>query len=110
MTSLTTNHQPITAEQTMKTLIVTGGTGGLGSTVVSRLSRDYHCILLHRGAEPIVDGFKAELTNEVSVRAAIGGAVDRFGAPYGLVHPLGRPAARHATGRQISRPKSKAQE
>jgi nucleoside-diphosphate-sugar epimerase len=25
----------------MKTLIVTGGTGGLGSTVVARLSRDY---------------------------------------------------------------------
>ncbi len=73
----------------MKTLIVTGGTGGLGSTVVSRLSRDYHCILLHRGAAPIVDGFIADLTDEVSVRNAVGQAVDRFGAPYGLVHLAG---------------------
>jgi NAD(P)-dependent dehydrogenase (short-subunit alcohol dehydrogenase family) len=73
----------------MKTLIVTGGTGGLGSTVVSRLSRDYRCILLHRGAAPIVDGFKADLTDEMSVRAAVGQAVDRFGAPYGLVHLAG---------------------
>ena len=73
----------------MKTLLVTGGTGGLGNTVVSRLSRDYHCVLLHRGETPNVDGFKADLGDEASVRAAIGGAVDRFGPPYGLVHLAG---------------------
>src|SRR5258706_12842858 len=73
----------------MKTLIVTGGTGGLGSAVVSRLSRDYHCIVFHRGTAPIVDGFIADLTDEVSVRSAVGQAVDRFGAPYGLVHLAG---------------------
>ena len=73
----------------MKTLIITGGTGGLGSTVVSRLSRDYHCVLLHRGETPSVDGFKADLGDETSVRTAIGQAVDRYGAPYGLVHLAG---------------------
>jgi NAD(P)-dependent dehydrogenase (short-subunit alcohol dehydrogenase family) len=73
----------------MKTLIITGGTGGLGSTVVSRLSRDYHCVLLHRGDTADVDGFKADLGDETSVRSAIGAAVDRYGSPYGLVHLAG---------------------
>lgn len=73
----------------MKTLIVTGGTGGLGSTVVARLSRDYHCVLLHRGEAPNADSFQADLTDEASVRAAISSAVERFGAPYGLVHLAG---------------------
>ena len=73
----------------MRTLIVTGGTGGLGSTVVGRLSRDYHCVLLHRGETANRDGFQADLTDEASVRAAIGTSVDRFGAPYGLVHLAG---------------------
>lgn len=61
----------------MKTLIITGGTGGLGTFVVERLSRDYECVLLQR---PAVD-----LTNAASVRAALAN-VD---APYGLVHMAG---------------------
>lgn len=37
----------------MKTLVVTGGTGGLGSAVVPRLGRDYRCVLLERdGSSP----------------------------------------------------------
>ena len=32
----------------MKTILITGGTGGLGSAVVPRLERDYRCILLKR--------------------------------------------------------------
>lgn len=72
----------------MKTLIVTGGTGGLGTTVVERLSRDYRCVLLTRepGGEHSI---QADLGDEASVRAAVAAAVTRFGAPYGLVHMAG---------------------
>src|SRR5258706_1239966 len=48
---------------TMKTLIVTGGTGGLGTTVVERLSRDYHCVLLTRDP-PAGDAIHADLGDE----------------------------------------------
>ena len=59
----------------MKTLLVTGGTGGLGTVVVERLSREYRCILLGR----------ADLANETSLRKAIENS-----APfYGLVHLVG---------------------
>jgi len=33
----------------VKTIIVTGGTGSLGSVVVPRLEREYRCVLLRRG-------------------------------------------------------------
>lgn len=61
----------------VKTLIVTGGTGGLGTVVTERLARDYHLVLLSR---PEVD-----LMDEASVRDA----VSRVDAPYGLVHLAG---------------------
>ena len=59
----------------MNTLIVTGGTGGLGTAVVERLSRDYRCVLLTR----------ADLADEKSLRNAI----ERAGPFYGLVHLVG---------------------
>jgi 3-oxoacyl-[acyl-carrier protein] reductase len=40
----------------MKRLLVTGGTGGLGSAVVPRLSREYDCILMRRGGTPSIEG------------------------------------------------------
>lgn len=59
----------------MKTLLVTGGTGGLGTTVVARLQREYRCVLLGR----------AELASDETTRAAMAKA-----APcYGLVHLAG---------------------
>jgi NAD(P)-dependent dehydrogenase (short-subunit alcohol dehydrogenase family) len=80
----------------MKTLIVTGGTGGLGTAVVERLSQKYRCVLLQRNvgralARP--DGLKpvlhVDLTDEQSVHDAIADATERFGAPYGLLHMAG---------------------
>jgi NAD(P)-dependent dehydrogenase (short-subunit alcohol dehydrogenase family) len=65
----------------MKTLIITGGTGGLGTVVVERLSREYRCVLLKRP--------ETDLNAEPSVRAALARAVEEFGAPYGLVHMAG---------------------
>jgi NAD(P)-dependent dehydrogenase (short-subunit alcohol dehydrogenase family) len=61
----------------MKKLIITGGTGGLGTFVVERLARSYDCVLLKR---PEVD-----LTDGASVRAALAD----IEAPYGLVHMAG---------------------
>ena len=76
----------------MKTLIITGGTGGLGTAVVERLARDYQCLLLTR--EPSSgNAIQADLSDEASVRAAVAEAVARFGAPYGLVHMAGGFAA-----------------
>jgi len=36
----------------MKSLLVTGGTGGLGEAVVSRLARDYRCVVLVHARRP----------------------------------------------------------
>jgi NAD(P)-dependent dehydrogenase (short-subunit alcohol dehydrogenase family) len=82
-------------ERQMKTLIVTGGTGGLGTTVVERLSYDYHCVLLsrHAGERTI----QADLGDENSVRGAIAEAVSRYGAPYGLLHMAGGYAGGHVS-------------
>ncbi len=61
----------------MKKLIITGGTGGLGETVVARLQRDYECILLrHRDVD---------LNDAASVRNALA----KIDEPYGLVHMAG---------------------
>src|SRR5262249_51818797 len=56
----------------MKSVLITGGTGGLGTVVAERLCRDYNCILLKR--EDVGDP---------------AGAVARAGSFYGLVHLVG---------------------
>jgi len=70
----------------MRTVLVTGGTGGLGTTVVARLARDYRCIVLYRGTPPKdVEGIHADLSDEASVRAAF----EQAGEFYALVHLAG---------------------
>jgi NAD(P)-dependent dehydrogenase (short-subunit alcohol dehydrogenase family) len=61
----------------MRTLAITGGTGGLGTEVVRRLSRDYRCVVLGRA--------QVDLTSEDSVRKAF----DDVGEIYGMVHLVG---------------------
>jgi len=61
----------------MRTLVITGGTGGLGTEVVRRLSRDYRCIVFGHA--------QVDLTSEESVRGAFADA----GEIYGLIHLVG---------------------
>lgn len=39
----------------MRNVVITGGTGDLGSVVVPRLEREYRCILLRRGERWVID-------------------------------------------------------
>jgi NAD(P)-dependent dehydrogenase (short-subunit alcohol dehydrogenase family) len=61
----------------MRTVVITGGTGGLGTDVVRRLSLDYRCVVLGHA--------QVDLTSEDSVRKAF----DDIGEIYGLVHLVG---------------------
>ena len=71
---------------TLRTLIITGATGGLGTEVVRHLQGDYDVVAVHRSeAPPGVRGVKADLSDSTSVRNAI----RSIGVPYGLVHLTG---------------------
>lgn len=60
-----------------RTVVITGGTGGLGTDVVRRLSTEYRCVVLGHA--------QADLTDEESVRKAFG----EIGELYALVHLVG---------------------
>ena len=71
----------------MRTLILTGATGGLGTEVAARLRETYDCVaLLRRGSAPEgMRGIRADLADAASVRQAI----QSVPSPYGLVHLAG---------------------
>lgn len=73
----------------MRTLLITGATGGLGTEVVRQLRDEYDVVALYRSeaglAELNVRGVRADLADPASVRAAVQ-SIDR---PYGLVHLAG---------------------
>lgn len=77
----------------MKTVLVTGGTGGLGTAVVKRLASEYRCVVLYHGQESFdalreivaVDGVAADVSNEADVTRAIAST----GELYALVHLVG---------------------
>ena len=78
----------------MRTLLVTGATGLLGTAVVPSLTSQFDCVALYRNEEtflrlrevaPRVSGVQADLDDAASVRKAI----SMVGRPYGLVHLAG---------------------
>ena len=77
----------------MRTLLITGATGGLGAEVVRGLRGEYDVVALYRSsagfAELNVRGVQADLRDSAAVRAA----VRSIGVPYGLVHLAGGFAA-----------------
>lgn len=84
----------------MKSLLITGGTGDLGTAVVPRLVRSFRCVVLYRrveewkrlqndAGEADLIGVPADLTDEQSVSAAVASAADQAGPFHGLVHLVG---------------------
>jgi NAD(P)-dependent dehydrogenase (short-subunit alcohol dehydrogenase family) len=77
----------------MRSILITGGTGGLGTAVVTRLARDYRCVVLYHGEaswqalrrDVEVEGIAADLTDETALARAVGGV----GELYGVVHLVG---------------------
>src|SRR5688572_2996068 len=67
----------------MRTVVITGGAGSLGTDVVHRLARDYRCVVLSRSATP--PNVAADLNDEASVREAFA----QIGEIYALVHLVG---------------------
>lgn len=61
----------------MQRVAITGGTGGLGTAVVERLSRDYDCIVPGHA--------QLDVTSEESVRRTF----EEIGEHYALVHLVG---------------------
>jgi NAD(P)-dependent dehydrogenase (short-subunit alcohol dehydrogenase family) len=66
----------------VKSVLITGGTGGLGSAVVPRLARDYRCVVLHRNAASLSD-----LQQQVPAIEGIGSPAEasRYAPLHGVV-------------------------
>lgn len=62
----------------MKRLLITGGTGGLGSIVAERLRRDFECVLL-----------RADLTSDEEASRAVAAALADGRRAWALVHLVG---------------------
>lgn len=85
---------------TDKPILITGGTGGLGSAVVERLIREYIVIVTYRAAsewaalqaqigDERLHGFPADLADPVALDGVVGEIKQRWGPLYGLVHLAG---------------------
>jgi NAD(P)-dependent dehydrogenase (short-subunit alcohol dehydrogenase family) len=76
----------------VRTLLITGGTGNLGSAVVKRLAGEFRCVGVVHGEPKLaanVESVRADLSNESEVTRAF----DQIGELYGLVHLVGGFAA-----------------
>ena len=81
----------------MKTILITGGTGGLGTAVVKRLAAEYRCVVLYHGQQGFdalrkvvdVEGVAADVSDAADVERAVASAGDI----YGVVHLVGGFAA-----------------
>jgi 3-oxoacyl-[acyl-carrier protein] reductase len=73
----------------MPIFVISGGTGGLGGTVVERLKRDGRCVVLYRTTFPAdldIEGVQCDVESPASVRdafATIGGGI------HAVVHLAG---------------------
>jgi NAD(P)-dependent dehydrogenase (short-subunit alcohol dehydrogenase family) len=88
-------------EQSNRSLLITGGTGGLGTAVVRRLSTEYTCYVLYRsaqawqalteevGASERLHGLQADLADADAVRRSVEQIRSTSGPLYGLVHLAG---------------------
>ncbi len=65
----------------MKSIVITGGTGDLGSIVVPRLATDYRCAVVYRSEE----SRKRLAESDRVVAVPDGGDVTAFAPVYGLV-------------------------
>lgn len=80
---------------TMRTLLITGATGGLGTEILPYLAGAFDCVALYRSESSFaalrdsvggaLRGVQADLGDPASVRDA----VRSTGTPYGLVHLAG---------------------
>ena len=88
----------------MKTVFITGGTGGLGTEVVRRLTREYRCVVFFHDEESFqalteevqagerLVGVRADLADEGSAREAMKQAAAEA-KPFALLHLVGAFAA-----------------
>ncbi len=84
-----------------RTVLIAGGAGGLGPTVVRRLLPDYTCVVQYRsddswrrlqtevGAAEQLHGVQADIRDEESVRRAVEQVVAQWGPIYGLIYMVG---------------------
>lgn len=70
----------------MRTILITGGTGGLGHAVVARLTRDYRCIVSYRSAESW-DRLRSAVPAAEGIEGFEG--LNAFGPLHALVHLAG---------------------
>ena len=91
-------------DSTLKPVLITGGTGGLGHAVVRRLLPEYRCIVpyiveqewqsLQREVADIagsdrLHGLELDITDGAAVDQALAQLADRSGPLYGVVHLAG---------------------
>jgi NAD(P)-dependent dehydrogenase (short-subunit alcohol dehydrogenase family) len=88
-------------EQSNRSVLITGGTGGLGHAVVRRLLTQYSCFVLYRsseawqslsdaiGANDRLHGLYADLMDPEAVQRSIEQIRSQSGPLYGLVHLAG---------------------
>jgi len=84
-----------------RTVLITGGTGGLGPTIVKRLLNDgYRCVVMYRTEDKwqqlqqevehdLLHGVEADMREEDAVQAAVAQARDLGNGLYALVHLAG---------------------
>lgn len=88
-------------KQSTRSLLITGGTGGLGAAVVRRLVADYTCYVLYRsekawqsltddvGGGDRLHGLQVDLADADAVRRSVEQIRSTSGPLYGLVHLAG---------------------